>query len=105
MLERLLSILAEGGIHTPAELAEQLGVSEGLIQQMLADLSRVGYLQPANGVNCAALANGGSGPCTTCPLSGGCAAVWPGGQVWALTHKISNASKSTDGTSPAPHPR
>jgi hypothetical protein len=90
MLERLLSMLAEGGIRTPAELAGQLGVSEGLVEQMLADLSRLGYLQPVNGVSCAALTNGGSRSCAACPLSGGCAASRPGGQVWALTRNPPN---------------
>ena len=87
MLDRLLSILAEGGVHTPAGLANQLGVTEGLVGQMLADLARMGYLQPVASPTCQTPSNGGSGPCANCPISSGCAAGRPGGQVWTLTHK------------------
>jgi hypothetical protein len=87
MLERLLDMLAEGGIRTPTQLADQLGVSQGLMEHMLADLSRMGYLRPVNGLSCHAPAGAESIPCSGCPVSSACAVGQPGGQVWALTNK------------------
>jgi hypothetical protein len=88
VLERLLSTLAEGGIHTPADLANQLDVSERLVEHMLADLSRMGYLRSVSSGPCQALPSGDhTGPCAGCPLSNGCAVCEPGSRVWALTQK------------------
>jgi len=41
---RLLHLLAYGGIRSTAELAQQLGISEGLVTLMAEDLTRRGYL-------------------------------------------------------------
>ena len=87
-MERLLSTLAEGGIHTPADLAGQLDVSERLVEHMLADLSRMGYLRPVPNGPCQAPSNGGHiDPCNGCPVSNACAVCEPGSRVWALTQK------------------
>ena len=40
----ILRALGDGGIHSTAELARRLGVSEGLISAMMDDLGRRGYL-------------------------------------------------------------
>jgi hypothetical protein len=87
VLDRLLGMLAEGGVHTPAQLAVQLGVSERLAELMLADLSKMGYLRPISSVTCQELPTGGAGPCTGCPVAGTCAVSGTSGQVWALTNK------------------
>ena len=87
MLDRLLGMLAEGGVHTPAELANRLDVSERLVEHMLADLSRMGYLRSVSSATCQALPPDDVGPCADCPLSSACAVCEPGGQVWALTQK------------------
>jgi hypothetical protein len=73
-----LQILNEGGTHTPADLAHRLGVGQGLLEQMLADLERMGYLRqmPAR---CPS-------HCAGCPLDGRCAVV-EGGRVWSLAEK------------------
>ncbi len=82
-------MLGEGGVHTPAELANRLDVSDRLVEQMLADLSRMGYLRSVSSGTCQTLPNGAGAPepCGDCPLSGTCAVCEPGGQVWALTQK------------------
>ena len=80
-------MLGEGGIHTPAELANQLDVSERLVEQMLADLSRMGYLRSISRGTCQALPNSAPEPCGDCPLASACAVCEPGSQVWALTQK------------------
>ncbi len=81
MLKQLLSLLATGGVHTPSELAARLGVTESLLEQMLADLSRMGYLRSDSGSTCPAA------HCTECPLEDACAVGEPGGKVWTLTDK------------------
>ena len=44
-LQLLLERLAEGPVHTPTELAQFLGVGPALLEQMLLDLERAGYLK------------------------------------------------------------
>jgi hypothetical protein len=87
MLERLLDLLATGGVHTPGELAARLGVPDGLLDQMLADLSRMGYLRQVGDMACSPLPDAPSGRCGGCCLAGACAAGKSGGRVWALTGK------------------
>ena len=87
MLERLLDLLATGGIHTPGELAARLGVSDGLLDQMLADLSRMGYLRQVGDVACSPSPDAPSRRCGGCSLASACAAGQPGGRMWALTDK------------------
>ena len=87
MLNQLLGMLSEGGVHTPAELASRLDVTERLVDQMLVDLSRMGYLRSVSNATCQALPTDDVGPCADCPLSSACAVCEPGGQVWALTQK------------------
>ena len=87
MLERLLDLLATGGVHTPGELAARLGVTDGLLDQMLADLSRMGYLRQVEDVACSPSSDTRPGRCGGCSLAGACAAGRSGGRVWALTGK------------------
>jgi len=46
MLNDLLRLLGDGGIHSTAELARRLGVNEALLAAMTGDLTRRGYLAP-----------------------------------------------------------
>ena len=87
MLNRLLDLLATGGVHTPGELAARLGVTDGLLDQMLADLSRMGYLRQVGGPACSPASGVPAGQCAGCSLAGACTAARPGGRVWALTDK------------------
>ena len=84
MLDRLLQILAEGGTHSYADLTRALGVGEELLQQMIEDLARMGYLKPV-GADCQA-------KCEGCPVAGICA-VGGRGQVWSLTEKGSQIAE------------
>jgi predicted ArsR family transcriptional regulator len=83
MLERLLRILAQGGVHSRGELAQALGVSESLLEQGIQHLVRLGYLQ-ASGDDC-------RGMCSGCDVAGICA-VGGGDQVWTLTEKGSQTA-------------
>ena len=78
MLQRLLGLVAKGGVHSYADLARELGVSEGLLGQMVEDLVQRGYLRPVAG-DC-------QGRCTGCSLAGTCAVGGPT-RVWALTRR------------------
>ena len=84
MLDQLLQNLAQGGAHSYADLTRALGVSEGLLQQMIEDLVRMGYLR-AVGDDCQA-------KCDDCPMAGVCA-VGGRGQVWSLTEKGSRIAQ------------
>ena len=48
MLNDLLRLLGDGGIHSTAELARRLGVNEPLVTAMTGDLTRRGYLAPVD---------------------------------------------------------
>lgn len=78
MLVRLLKLIARGGTQRPASLAAELGVSLELVEQMMRDLERMGYLA---GVACTPVA------CAHCSALGpSCARPAGGtGQLWRLT--------------------
>ncbi len=82
MLARLLHLVAEGGVHSYEDLAERLLVSPSLLEAMLAELARLGYLK--------AVADGCEGRCAGCPV-GGCAVATPG-RIWVLTEKGSRVA-------------
>jgi hypothetical protein len=88
MLERLLRFIAQGGISTCDDLAERVSVSQPLIEAMLDDLVRLGYLQEV-AVGCA-------GHCAGCSVAG--CSVTGAGRVWALTE---NGARALRGTSAA----
>ena len=81
MLKRLV---AEGGVHSYATLAGQLSVSKGLLEQMLRDLARMGYIAPVGGACDTSL-------CHHCPLGGSCATDTRG-NVWVLMAKGAQAA-------------
>lgn len=77
MLARLLALIAEGGVHTTAELAGSLEVSRELVDAMLAELQRQGYLAPPPST-CAST-------CAGCPMQTACCRVeTPSGGVATL---------------------
>jgi hypothetical protein len=66
MLNRMLELLREGGTRRIRNLAVELDTTPDLVEAMLEDLARMGYVRPV-GTAC-------SEECTTCPLSGMCVA-------------------------------
>jgi len=79
MLRDLLRLLAESdGIHSVSTLARDLKVSDELVQLMIADLTRQGYLQPANN-NC-------DYQCNSCPTRKMCTSRNTA-KIWAVTQK------------------
>jgi hypothetical protein len=78
MLHRLLQTLRAGGTHRVSDLARGLDTTPQLVEAMLDDLARMGYLKRVS-EEC-------SGGCGTCPMAGTCAAG-SSGQLWALTDR------------------
>jgi hypothetical protein len=77
MLEKLIQYVAEGGIHSYEDVARHLAVSRPLLDMMLEDLARQGYLRAVDG--------GCDGGCSGCSLAG-CSINEPG-HIWVLTEK------------------
>lgn len=78
MLSKLFELLRSGGMHRVTDLARELDTTPTLVEAMLEDLCRMGYLKQVGG-EC-------SGGCAACPMDGLCA-VGGGGRVWSLTEK------------------
>jgi hypothetical protein len=83
MIEQLLSLVAEGGIHSYEELTRRLGIPQPLLEMMLEDLARLGYVRSAD--------DGCRGQCTGCAI-GGCSAAGSG-RLWVLTGKGAQAAR------------
>ena len=45
MLEELLRLVSDGGVHSYDELAGWLGVSRPLVEAMILDLVRLGWME------------------------------------------------------------
>ena len=80
MLNDLLRLLGDGGIHSTAELARRLGVNEALLATMTGDLTRRGYLAALD-MSCATACDG-------CGIAAACAAR---GAVCARIHVDAHA--------------
>ena len=79
MLFKLLELIKRGGLQRPQDLASELGVSPDLLESMLLDLERMGYLVPL-GMDCSI------DSCARCGV--GCAvAAGAGKRGWTLTDK------------------
>jgi hypothetical protein len=83
MLLQALRLIERGQATTVEELAAQLGLSPALGKQLVADLVRLGYLQP--------LAAPCPGQCTGCSQEGACSL---GFLSWAITPKGQRALNS-----------
>jgi len=78
MLGTLLGLIEEGGARRIADLAKKLDVTPLLIETMLEDLGRRGYLKRIDG-SC-------NTQCESCPFAGLCSSGSSSG-VWVLTEK------------------
>ena len=82
MLEELLAFVAQGGVHSYEDIKRQLSISQHLLEAMLEDLARLGYLR-STGDSC-------KGVCTSCSF-GSCSITGPG-RLWSLTEKGNKAA-------------
>jgi len=76
MLEKILDRISQGGAFSTHSLAQELGVSKELVEAMLANLARAGYLQPVESCG-----ESGCGGCRTV------AACKPRKKGWILVKK------------------
>lgn len=83
MLNQLLTLLREGGTHRVSDLARELDTTPELVEMMLEDLARRGYLKRMGG-SC-------TDQCVGCPMAGVCSAggtgAKDGNQIWALAEE------------------
>jgi hypothetical protein len=78
MLNELLALLQAGGVHRVDDLARELDTTPGLVELMLEELARLGYLEP--------LTQPCSAACEGCAMSGLCAAG-TGSRGWAVRNR------------------
>jgi hypothetical protein len=88
MLEQLLHLIAQGGVHSYQDVIQSLSITQPLLEAMLEDLARMGYLR--------SVGSGCEGNCPACPM-GGCSVSGPG-RLWVLTDKGAAASARLSGT-------
>ena len=81
MLEQILKQLQQGGTASVAVLARQLNVSERLVEQMLAEQTRLGYLRPLDACNQEA--------CVGCPQHTNCSTHRPV-RTWGIAKGIAD---------------
>ena len=94
MLMRLLSLVEEDDVHSYTTLSGQLSVSKNLLEQMLQDLARMGYIVPVGGA-C------DISQCYHCPLGGDCVTD-SRGNVWVITKKgMQTTEDKQSGTGPS----
>lgn len=92
MLRRLLLRMQDRGLCQPGELARHLSVSEALVQSMLIELERQGYVTST--------AVSAEYQCGACPLRMACTVK--GTRLWTLTAKGTGlASPSAGGVNTA----
>ena len=75
LLERLLDLIRQGSARTIVEVSQELAISPALVETMLEDLSRRGYLHPLQ-AQCPRR-------CAGCAQAGRCA-VGGAGRVWQM---------------------
>ncbi len=76
MLHKLLHIIQSGNVHSLKQLAQRLDVSQALLESMIDELVRMGYLKALE----ATCTNG----CDGCPVASTCS-IGGSGRIWALT--------------------
>ncbi|MBN1399466.1 MAG: hypothetical protein JXA74_01440 [Anaerolineae bacterium] len=87
MLRKLLHLLVSGRAWTLPELAQELDVDPRLVPQMLADLSRAGYVHEVQ-MAC-------TGRCQQCAKQGTCGLHFDG-RIWSVTPKALEATEAKD---------
>jgi Mn-dependent DtxR family transcriptional regulator len=87
--DRMLQLLEEGGIHSTAELARRLGITEGLVAAMAASLTHHGYLTP--------IETGCKTSCTGCWAAERCSGTQATAPTLALTPKGRQAARRPHG--------
>jgi hypothetical protein len=91
VLRELLSLMASGGRHSPESLALDLGLGRAEVDEMLARLCSLGYLEELSASLTSACSDTerkgrGCAGCSGCALGSGCFEASQS-RVWALSKK------------------
>jgi len=91
MLRELLKLIVRGEISSQNEIAQTLGVDGPVLDDMIAQLVTLGYLEdPAAKAEAAGHGCGPKGGCAGCAMAAGChGGCFKGskGKVWSVTDK------------------
>lgn len=77
MLIQLLKLLHSGDVHSPADIAQQMGIRVEMVLEMIEQLHRLGFLDTQN-------AGCSDGTCSHCDIRGGCQT---NARIWLLSAK------------------
>lgn len=106
MLRELLALIASGGFASKAEAARKFGIGEAAIEDMIARLVTLEYLENVSETlahsSCAGGCARGKG-CAGCPMAGGCAKGFfreSQGTVFMVTAKGLRVAEHACGAAP-----
>lgn len=90
MLMKILRRLAQGGMYSNKSVAKELGIDEGLVEQMIMQLEHLGYIEKDSMNNPLTSCGDGCGSCST-KSSCCCNSNNINISIWKLTNKGKNA--------------
>ncbi|RPI58252.1 MAG: hypothetical protein EHM56_02270 [Chloroflexi bacterium] len=90
MLEELLRQLGRGGVQSYQDLTGALSISEPLLEAMLENLARLGYLRPVESCR--------GGACHGCSAGSDGCSVHGQGRLWSLTERGLRAAARETGS-------
>ncbi len=82
MLERLLELITRDNLVAVAELAQALDTSPEMVESMLDELERLGYLAAVPGCT--------TGACSGCSVQTGCRPV----RLWTAGKRLQNKTQN-----------
>lgn len=85
MMMKILKRLSEGGLYSNKIMARELGVDEGIVEQMISQLERLGYITKDNMNSSSGCDCGGCGSKKSKSCCGGKSNV--NIDLWKLTEK------------------
>ncbi|HEY8805535.1 MAG TPA: FeoC-like transcriptional regulator [Clostridium sp.] len=83
MLIKILKRLAQGGLYSNKLMAKELGIDEGLVEQMITQLQNLGYIEKDDNENCSSGCDCGSGS----KKDSCCGKTDIGVKIWNITEK------------------
>jgi len=82
MLMKVLKRLAQGELYSNKIMAKELGIDEGMVEQMLMQLERMGYIEKEDMASCSGGCDCGSSKKASCCNSSNIDII-----MWKITRK------------------
>ncbi|MBU3158360.1 transcriptional regulator [Clostridium frigoris] len=82
MLIKILKRLAQGGLYSNKLMARELGMDEGVVEQMITQLQNLGYIEKDDEEKCSSGCDCGSSKKDSC-----CGKTDIGVKIWNITEK------------------